>query len=376
MYYMFAEIKQDDQDYLMKIEKETASFFKDIGGKLVYFRYIKTPTYSSYNFKIPCINYYILFSNRRLFGAGNFTTEVYPRYRKMRDNWKKHLQGQGIKLLPHLAVGFVPILSLSKKDSRKVFEYKKETNKPLGAKILAIGKDSPAYYRKMSKELGVKYMLQEKGGMFVGPEMGMMYTLKSICSVKNINCMIDIGAGTGEISAYVLKNCNPKKIIVNELSAKLGSHLKRYLNKENVSKADIIFSFIDCSKIKIPEHVDLISLGVFYGSQPYFIKSKNAKIIKSLGRNGLLFIQSAMPETIFSQHILMGDLNEVKKWPWYSKEFTLLNHFSCVESFFIDNQFIILASQSHNLVQQVTNNIRENIIKYIDFQLKNKIKKI
>ena len=124
--------------------------------------------------------------------------------------------------------------------------------------------------------------------------------------------------------------------------------------------------------MKFPSKVNLISVGVFYGIQPSFIKYKGFEIAKSLGKKGLLLIQSSMPETLFSQHILMGDVDGVNKWPWYSKKFILSNYFSCVESFFIDNQFITLASQSHDLVNKILIKLRKRTIPYTNFQFLSK----
>lgn len=364
---MSTKIKQNELANLLLAKKATKTFFEQVSGKLVCSKGVKIETYSSYNYKIPCVNYYVSFDNKYLFGVGNFATEIYPRYRKMRDNWKKYLKECGVKLYPDLALGFVPMLELSNKEKNKKFQYPKENKKPLGVEILTIDENSPDYYLKMSKEFGVNFMLKEGGGMFIGPEGGMMSVLESICRVKKIDCLVDVGAGTGEISAYVLKKSHPKKVVVNELSLKLRIHLKRYLGKMIHSGTDIIFSFGDCNKMKLPNNIDLMSVGVFYGSQPSFFKNNIIKIVKKLGPQGLLLIQSSMPETLFSQHILLGDLDGVKKWPWYSKKFILSNYFSCVESFFIDNQFIILASRSPKLVHSVIDKIDKKFIKYENF---------
>lgn len=370
---MFKRIKQNKSKkiylHLEEVEKVTADFFKSIGGKLIDTKCVKTPTYASHNLKIPCVNYYIAFTNTNLFGKGRFSEEIYPRYRKMRSDWKQSLKKSGIGM-SNLAVGFVPLLIADDKAGASNLKYKKELKKPLGTEILKINDSSPVYYREMAKKFGVKFALKEANGFFIGPERGMMYVLEAINSARHkINCFVDIGAGTGELSAYVLKNCYPQKIIVNEISPKLKRHLKNYLggiNKNNNVK--IIFDFKSCEKINLPSKTDLISVGVFYGVQPFLLKNKILEVTKSLGKDGILLIQSAMPETLFSQHILMGDLKGVSNWPWYSEKFILANYFSNVKSFFIDNQFITLASQSPELINKIMKKIDKKIIPYDSFK--------
>ena len=365
--YFFSNMMQKDYLNLIKTEKITKGFFAKIKGKLLYSKFFKIKTYSSQNLKVLCINYYIEFCNEGLFGRGDFLEEIYPRYRKMRNDWRKKIEKSGIKLYSDIAVGFFPLLNLDKIKKIK-YIYKKEVEIPLGEEIISIDAIKSKYYKEMAGKFNVKFALKEKKGMFVGPERGMLFVLETICSVlKKINCFVDVGAGTGELSAYVLKKI-PQKVVVNELSQKLKIHLKKYLKKIVVNKkTKIIFSFKDCRKIKFPSHVDVISVSIFYGVQPAFLECKGREMVKSLGRRGVMFIQSSMPETFFNQHILMGDKEGLKKWSWFSKKFILSNYFSCVESFFIDNQFIILASQSHGLVNKIIRELGDKIISYKDF---------
>lgn len=355
---------------LVKVEGLTKTFFESMGGKLVGSRCIKIQTYSSQNSKIPCVNYYISFGNKDIFGRGNFSDEVYPRYRKIRSDWKNVLEKSGVVLYRDIAVGFIPLLDSNKIEKNKQLRYEKECKKPLGSRILSIASTNSDYYNEMAEKFGIRFVLKESGGMLIGPERGMMYVLEAVKNIfKKIDCFVDIGAGTGELSAYVLKNCNPQKIVVNEISQKLRVHLKNYLEKIALSsKAKIVFSFQDCQEMNFPSKVDLISMGVFYGIQPSLIKHKGAEIAKSLGKSGLLLVQSSMPETLFSQHILMGDLGGVNKWPWYSEKFILLNYFSCVKSFFIDNQFITLASQSSDSVNRIIMKLDKKVVPYAHFE--------
>ena len=348
-----------------KTEKITRSFFSSIGGKLLFSRCIKTKTYSSLDSEIPCINFYVVFNNKYLFGKGDFSKEVYPRYRKMRSDWKCAIEKSGIKLYSDIAVGFVPLLEGDQIRNSTKYNYDKYKIKPEGIEIIDINKIKSDYYGGLIRKFKVKFALREGSGMLIGPEGGMLNILKTICDFEKINCFVDIGAGTGELSSYILRNCNPNKVVVNEISLNLRSHLKKYL--ENIggkNKSKIIFNFKDCKKIKLPRKADLISIGVFYGVQPALLKIKGKEMAKCLGKKGILVVQSAMPETLFNQHILLGDEDGILNWPWYSKKFILSNYFSCTEVFFIDNQFIILASQSRDVINRIMKGLGKNIVSY------------
>lgn len=349
------------------INKATDDFFRVVGGKLLFSKHIKIPTYDNPDRNVCCINYYIEFNNRNLFGRGSFSDEVYPRYRKMRADWKKYLKSLGIHLGSDFAVGFVPILD---KDNRAGAPYEKEVGRPLGARIVKITAKSPKYYRGMAKKFGVKFALKEGGGMLVGPENGMMIALKAAAdSMSQVGRFLDVGAGTGEISAYIIKNYHPYEVVVNDISPVLEQHLVSYLGKaRNDLPVKIAINIADCRQLTIPKKIDLASLGVFYGGQPEFLKKKGREISKSLSACGALIIQSSMPDTLFNQHLLMGDCEGIKIWPWYSCGFNLINNFSQVESFFVDNQFMIIAANSRETVVGIINSLPKDVIKYPEYK--------
>lgn len=291
----------------------------------------------------------------------------------MRSDWKCAIEKSRIKLYSDMAVGFVPLLEKDHARKSTKYSYDKCKIKPKGIKIIDINEIKSDYYKELIKKFKVKFALREGSGMLIGSEGGMLSILKTICDFKKVNCFVDIGAGTGELSSYILRNCNPNKVLVNEISLNLRSHLKKYLeNIRGENKSKIVFNFRDCKKIKLPKKADLISVGVFYGAQPALLESKGKEIAKCLGKKGILVIQSAMPETLFNQHILLGDEAGIMNWPWYSKKFILSNYFFCTEVFFIDNQFITLASQSRDLINKIIIKLDRKAISYNNFKLANK----
>jgi SAM-dependent methyltransferase len=365
--------KKNKTASLRAVNEATADFFRSNGGRLLFSRQIETPTYDHYHKRVRCLNYYIEFNNNNLFGSGSFSDEVYPRYRAMRADWKAYLRDSGVNLEKNIAVGFVPVLS---KASHKGDAYRREDRKPFGSKIVRITKKSPKYYFEMSKKFGVKFSLKETGGMFVGPENGMMIALKAAAdSLGSVGHFLDIGAGTGELSAYIIKGYHPEEVMVNDISPILGGHFHDYLKKIRNSELNkIVVNIGDCQRLNIPRKIDLASLGVFYGSQPDFFKKRGKMISRSLGASGALIVQSSMPETLFNQHLLMGDCGGVKRWPWYSERFNIINSFFQARSFFIDNQFLIIASNSASSLKSVIKNLPKYIVSYSEY--KSRLKKV
>ncbi|MFZ4632450.1 MAG: hypothetical protein ACOYL8_04630 [Patescibacteria group bacterium] len=341
------------------LNEKTEVFFKKIGGKIIKIDVFNLTTFSSPDKKIPCFNYYIEFNSSNIFGSGSFSNNVYPRYRKMRTDWKKFLSESEIKNFNKIAFGFIPCLS----NKITTYEAKYKLEKMiLKNKIDSINKLSSEYFKKLKKTYDLRFCLKEKDGFLIGPEGGLLAAVDAAGKYFNsINNFVDIGAGTGELSAYIIKKYRVNKVIINEASYDLKDHLKSYLGEvSKIRKVDINFQFKDCRKIVLPKSSNIISLGVFYGFQPSFIKERGAEIKKILGENGVLIIQSAMPEAQFSYQVLMGRIAGLKKWPWYSNHVRIPSYFKYSRTFYIDNQFITLASQSRSTIGGILSNIRNN----------------
>lgn len=352
-----------------KILNLTGIFFNRFGGKLIQAKAMKIRSYSSLKEKVLCINFYIEFDSACLFSKGSFTKEVYPRYRKIRSEWYAFLRNNDIKLFESVVVGFVPILKARRLNNNLIL--KKAELTPLGSSIVKIGKTTPKYLCAIAKKFSAKFALMTPSGAYIGPEGGMLMTLQAIKNLKfKINSFIDLAAGTGELSAYMLKNFFLDSLVVNELSKSITLQIKTYLNsviKITSYKPKITYNFLNCIDYNFLNHADLISLGVFYGAQPDFFKKNGFKISMSLGENGILLLQSSMPETLFNLHIIENDYKCLNKWPWFDKAFSLSNYFPFHRTLFVDNQFITLASRSRFAINSILNElVRKGAVPYSD----------
>lgn len=345
---------------IKEANRQTKIFFKKIGGKIVRVKVLNVTTFSSPDKKIPCLNYYIDFCDPFVFGREDYSKAVYSRYRSMRTDWKKFLLKSKIVNFDKIAFGFIPCLS----NHREPYIKKYSTEKILLTnRIVLINKLKSVYFKKIKKIFGLRFALIENNGLLIGPEGGMLATLDAAGKFfNNIDNFIDIGAGTGELSAYLMKNYSVNRVVINEISPSLKKHLRSYLGEiAEKSNTKINFQFSDCCDVRLPKHSNLISLGVFYGYQPSFMKYKGQAIQLALGDNGVLVIQSAMPESTFSYHLLVGDEKRLKNWPWYHKTMQLSTYFKCFKTFYIDNQFVTIASQSPLTLKGILLNIKNKI---------------
>lgn len=332
-------------------------------------RYNIVKTYASLSRPILCVNFYIVFNNRNILGSGTYSTHVYPRYRKMRQSWRSALSGRTIRPSFDSLYGFVPLLDGQATAGEP---YPKADGHPMGSEVTSIIPSSPKYLLQMKRRFGVQYALKETGGMYVGPEGGMLEVLRALRQTKTeISSFVDVAAGTGELSAYVMRTSNPRELVVNEISPHIADHLRSYLSdtaRMQNPKTRLTFSSVDCLEMIIPAKVDIMTVGVFYGSQPTLIKNRGHEIVSSLGRNGLFILQSAMPEALFNLHLLERDERLLENWPWYDQLFAISEHFKHHSSFFIDNQFITIASQSTVEIRKVLRRLHSRITPYESYQ--------
>jgi SAM-dependent methyltransferase len=350
----------DTRKTIKEANKQTAIFFKKAGGKIIKIKILNETTFSSPDEPIPCLNYYIGFCDPLIFGRGDYSNEVYPRYRKMRTDWKKFLLKSKIANFDKIAFGFIPCLLNNHGPHTKKYPAEKIS---LINKVVLINKLESVYFKKIKKIFRLRFALMEKGGLLIGPEGGMLTTLDAAGRFfKHIDNFVDIGAGTGELSAYLMHHYNINRVVINEISSSLRNHLRDYLGKvsrQNNTKID--FQFNDCRDMKVPNHSNLISLGVFYGFQPSFVKYKGKAIQSALGNDGVLVIQSAMPESTFNYHLLMGNEKGLQGWPWYHRTMQLSTYFKYFKTFYIDNQFVTIASQSPLTLKGILLNIKNKI---------------
>lgn len=336
-----------------KIREESASFFYLHGGEIVCTKAATVTTYSSPDKPIYCPNFYVAFNNSFLFGNGSFSAEVYPRYRKMRKDWREHLTYHDLSVFRDFAPGFVPTLKMDLETPSE--SYDKQMEVPLGASIKRIDEIASAYHQSLKQRYGVNYALVESQGMLIGPEGGMLRALETILKISpGTSSLVDVASGTGELSSLAMRYGKVKKLVVNELSLCLQKHLTDYLGKvAEDCKAQVDFQFGNCLEMTPPSLVDIFLVGVFYGLQPDLMKTKGQDIADCLGDEGVLVIQTSMPETLFNHLIIAGSSKDLESWPWYDPRFSVNFYFPYVETVYIDNEFVTFASRSRKKINDI-----------------------
>lgn len=307
----------------------------------------------------------IEFDNSNLFGNNTYL-EAYRGYRQMRNDWWDCLQKMGFeqwgkhtKVIGH----FVPLLA-SKCTKEKPYPIQETTSY---GEILTKYDESTTnneYYKDVHDKFGLNWLLQDGNKIVIGPDIGLFYGMVAYTRLYGtINNFMDVGTGTAELSAYLIKNQLVSKITVSEISNHLKDHIQSYLLDVNkINKVEIDYQFVDALEMEIPNNIDLLSLGIYYGAQPDFFKIHGEKISRSLSENGAVIIQSGMLEGKFNLSSIMGDNEELLQWEWYNKENTLPEYFTHITSIFVAHEVLTIASNNESTV----NMLKEKLIQEFD----------
>lgn len=296
------------------------------------------------------------FDNSNLFGTGTYL-EAYKGYRQMRNDWWDYLTQRGFeqwsrntKVIGH----FVPLLSSMSSKSDKYHVQESTSYGQILTKYDEAAINNK-YYKYIHDKYGLNWLLQDGNKIVIGPDIGLFYGVLSYVKLYGtIDKFLDVGTGTAELSAYLIKNKLVNNITVNEISDQLKCHIQTYLGEVNKSNhVAIDYQFIDALKMNIPGTFDLLSLGIYYGAQPDFFKNHGQKISKSLSQNGVVIIQSGMLEGKFNLASILGDNKALYSWEWYNKENTLPEYFTDIESIFVADEIITIASNSESTVRKL-----------------------
>jgi hypothetical protein len=182
-----------------------------------------------------------------------------------------------------------------------------------------------------------------------------MTTLKSTDLILGKNFRI------GENIRYIINKTSNCNVIINEKSEVLKTHLEN--NVLSIDKQRVSLSMGDSDSIDYKKS-DLIISGVFYGEFLRTIKNKGKEISDSLGKDGLLLVQSGMPENLFALSIMDSTIfPDIQRWDWYSNDLSLDHYFKNVSSFHLNGEIITLASNNLNKINEIKLDLNDKIKK-------------
>lgn len=368
--------------------KLSSDFFSPIGGSIEKIYYINRKNFEIQNPKyknILACTVFIRFSNKTVFGEKDYDFyDVYRIYRQMRHDWWDYLDNHGIPIFntaSQIVPLFFPLLSSKAHNKGK---YPSQKEEAYGCELISINDliQESRYYKSLKVKYELKYALKEQNDIVIGPDGGLLAALAAtIKAKKSLNNFIDIGAGTGELSAYAIKKGNCRYIFANDYSPILKKHLYSYVGnmakkKKTIFKLQIKnalnFNFPNVKKI------DAISIGIFYGAQPSFITKYGLRLKNILSPDGILFIQSGQLEGLFNLsliHPCIPESSELENWPWYKSQYNLGFWFGKnVTSLVMHGEIVTLASSSSTVLSKVVQLARKNgatdLMKYEQYEFK------
>lgn len=328
--------------------KRFINFLKKYNLNCNYFFKGNINCYSANCENINVVTFILESKNINLLGE---TDSFYSKYRTLRSEFREAIGLSNECQFERICPGIIIIPS---EHTFKGSSIKKKRETPFGFKIENINSKSPRWLEKMRKKYGIKYVLKTKENYIIGPEEAFFSLAKNLLRKKEAKIYTEIGAGSGELSHYILENREDVILNINEASPHLKNHLKKYFIKYGDR---INYLLKDIKKIDIPKS-DVIFCGIFYGELPSLIKEKGKKIIDALGDKGLLVIQSAMPENLFALIILNPSLlQEIKKWRWYDDKYDLTKKFKYIKTIYLKGEIFILASQNKEIIKDALKNL-------------------
>jgi len=303
----------------------------------------------------------VTFEDAGIFGDEGFMA-AYQRYRRMRSDWWRHLEGHGLglwnadtRLIPHLH-------PLTDGEVRGGQPYPLQEQAPYGQHLTphsALEGRDP-YYQALFESYGVRWLLQEDNGIVIGPDAGLLFGVGAAADVRgSLSTFADVGAGTGELSAHLLRRGAVRRLLLNEVSPHLQDHLRRYVGGLAVaSAADVEYHFCNALDLDLPTGVDLLSVGIYYGAQPAFFRRLGPGLGRHLAADGLVLVQSGMLEGTFNVAALTGEDPRLLAWPWYDESHSLTTWLPHVRSYFVADEVVTFAARQASTIEAVVERLR------------------
>ena len=304
------------------------------------------------------------FGEHNKFGDADYL-DAYERYRQMRSDWWAYLASNELPQC-HASTAIIShfIPYLSKHSTHEGTAYTPESTQYFGQVLIPYERveNLNSYYDEIHRRYGVRWVLQDGRGITIGPDVGLLFALHAaLKDSPRIDTFVDLGAGTGELSAFLINKGLAENININEYSPHLREHLQTYLEQIRGGKdVNIEYQFTDASEFVLPHKAELVSMGIYYGAQPFFLERHGKSLRTALGEDGLLIIQSGMLENRFNISSITGDDERLFDWCWYNEKCCLKTYFSEIASIFLADEIITLACKSKERMAQIKKVLEED----------------
>ena len=314
--------------------------------------------YSANQRRVEVFNFLMQSDNFMLLGKDD---SFYKRYRSLRSEFRKAFNMEKECAFTNVCSGLIVVPSGVRTPGRPI---KAINDIPLGVNLEKISESSEDWLKRIKQKYEAEYALRTKEGYIIGPEEALILSVKEALRTTGKKRLLDLGAGTGEVSAYALRRFKGLEVFVNEASPHLTEDLSNYLLSVAIKTGNKLKMLSgDAKQILIPD-VDIICAGIFYGELPELIKQKGEEIARKL-KDGVFVLQSGMLENLFALLVIDPTiLPDIKIWPWYDERMNLRNFFKEVNHIYLCGEIITLASQNNSTNQKIIKNLEDKITQF------------
>lgn len=289
------------------------------------------------------ITYYCKTKNRLLLGeGGRVFDEVFPRIKKIKRDLLRNIDvPRGIE------IEFSISLDLENVYDGKI--YPKEEINSYGDTLIKIEDlvERNPYYKELASEFRIEYGIKTNNGTVIGPDAGLIYGISYIAQsmLKESIRIAEIGAGTCSTPISLLSKKKIEYYYGVDFSSKVLGYYERIFRPILLdNNVDSTFVIDDALKCELPSNIDIFVVGIYYEAQYDFIANRGNEIKGALSNDGMLILQSGLPENLMLSDLLVEAPNNA--WPWQQGKSNLRDWFRFIMQVNFKNEIVTIASDN------------------------------
>ncbi|MBU4015924.1 class I SAM-dependent methyltransferase [Patescibacteria group bacterium] len=314
---------------------------------------------------LHCFTVSVLFHNIGIFGKeGDYLDEIYPRLAALHMQLTNYLKKRDIEINgpnTQIAITIIPYADPYGTLNKSMPLYIRESR---GQKVITsetLSKKSP-YYANLIQKYSACSGVVTNNGTVVGPDGGLIGAACKVASTyPNKIRVLELGSGGGSTALALAIQNKIQSYLGNDFSPEMITHFQTevapQLTKYSV-KSSVTFG--SCFEFPLKNQVDLISIGVYFQTQPSLFEKRGHELVKCLDKSGVLIVQSGMLEDPFVTTLLSGSMTNNSIWPWYKKSYHLNNYFTYVSEYAIEQETVLITTNNLDKFQQITKLFIEN----------------
>lgn len=299
------------------------------------------------------MTYYLVTKNKCLLGnGGKVFKEVFPRLKRIKKDLLKDIEMSDL-------VRYEFVIEVSEENYEGDCYPKEEINS-YGDSLIKIEDlvSSNHYYKELAQKFPIVYGVKTNNGTVIGPDAGLIYGVNYIADVllKDKIRIAEIGAGTCSTPISIAEKKEINYYYGVDFSSKMKENYNNIFKKlldEKQIKSDFVIS--DAETCDLPDDIDIFVVGIYYEAQYDFIAARGEDIKRSMNDNGMLILQSGLPENLMFSDMLITEKNNM--WPWQTEKANLKKYFAYIAQINFEEEIVTVATNNDKQFKAFLSNV-------------------